>query len=249
MDGITNFFRHNLFDLAREVYRAADGRTSRRDFWMFFLAYILIYMAISFVSGLLVFIPFVGSLLVGVLVLAGWVLAIVMQVPFIVLGIRRLHDADMSGWLLFLCPILVGFILLALGGTPGPNRHGPQPVLRPHPGAGWAPLPPGAAYGPPYSQQPYGGPPPQGYPPQQAPGGYAPPQGGYPPQAPGGYAPPPGGYAPPQGGYPPQAPGGYPPPQGGSQPQAQPGGPGPGSLSLDKTGGPGKPGGGGPNNP
>lgn len=60
-------------------------------------------------------------------------------VPSIAVSIRRLHDRDMSGWwylgltLAGLIPI-IGFlasiallVLMALPGTPGPNRFGPDP--------------------------------------------------------------------------------------------------------------------------
>jgi uncharacterized membrane protein YhaH (DUF805 family) len=45
------------------------------------------------------------------------------------LAVRRMHDSDKSGWLLLLgiIPILgtiAVIVLLALPGTPGPNRHG-----------------------------------------------------------------------------------------------------------------------------
>jgi len=60
-------------------------------------------------------------------------------IPSIAVGVRRLHDRDMSGWWylgLFVGMIipLVNFIaaiaflvLMLLPGTPGPNRFGPDP--------------------------------------------------------------------------------------------------------------------------
>lgn len=54
-------------------------------------------------------------------------------IPYIAVGIRRLHDLDQTGWwyLLSLIP-LAGGILLAIWfmfkGTDGPNRFGPDPL-------------------------------------------------------------------------------------------------------------------------
>jgi uncharacterized membrane protein YhaH (DUF805 family) len=66
-----------------------------------------------------------------------WFLAII--VPGIAVGVRRLHDRNMSGWwylgfiVLSLVPV-IGFIasiamivIFLLPGTPGPNKYGPDP--------------------------------------------------------------------------------------------------------------------------
>ncbi|WP_281268499.1 DUF805 domain-containing protein [Thermasporomyces composti] len=52
--------------------------------------------------------------------------------PALGVAIRRLHDTNRSGWWVLLALIpLVGWIwlivLLALPGTQGPNKHGPDP--------------------------------------------------------------------------------------------------------------------------
>ncbi|MGD1889754.1 MAG: DUF805 domain-containing protein [Cyclobacteriaceae bacterium] len=49
--------------------------------------------------------------------------------------IKRLHDADMSGWFGLLClvPLVnlgLAFILLFKDGTPGPNKYGEDPKGR-----------------------------------------------------------------------------------------------------------------------
>lgn len=47
-------------------------------------------------------------------------------IPTLAVQIRRLHDQDNSGW--FILIPLVNFILIGfIGGTPGPNRFGPNP--------------------------------------------------------------------------------------------------------------------------
>ena len=54
--------------------------------------------------------------------------------PSLALAVRRLHDGDRSGWWLLLgLTVIGGLVLLVfylLDGTPGPNRHGPDPKGR-----------------------------------------------------------------------------------------------------------------------
>lgn len=65
--------------------------------------------------------------------LLGAPVSLAMLLPNIAVGMRRLHDRDMSGWwyLLILVPILGTLLLLWLfvqKGTDGPNRFGPDPL-------------------------------------------------------------------------------------------------------------------------
>lgn len=63
---------------------------------------------------------------------ASTVLVAVLFLPSVSVSIRRLHDADLSGWLYLLIFVpLVGpliiFMLAATPGSHGPNRFGPAP--------------------------------------------------------------------------------------------------------------------------
>jgi uncharacterized membrane protein YhaH (DUF805 family) len=56
------------------------------------------------------------------------------MLPSIAVGVRRLHDRDMSGWwyLLVLIPLIGGLIQLFFfvqKGTEGPNRFGSDPTV------------------------------------------------------------------------------------------------------------------------
>jgi uncharacterized membrane protein YhaH (DUF805 family) len=82
---------------------------------------------------------------VGVILLCLWGLGTI--IPSLAVMVRRLHDRDMSGWYLLgfivvaivlsmipLGAILVflleigWIVLMALPGTPGPNKYGPDPL-------------------------------------------------------------------------------------------------------------------------
>ncbi|MCL2503906.1 MAG: DUF805 domain-containing protein [Coriobacteriia bacterium] len=111
--------------LSKEAFQNAlefEGRASRRDFWLPFLA---------------------GSILPVVLVLAApdwsafymWLAYALMAALGLVMlptAVRRLHDSEMSGyWLLLLLTGGGGFflaLLLLRPSSPEVNRYGPPPV-------------------------------------------------------------------------------------------------------------------------
>lgn len=126
-------------------YATFNGRASRSEFWFFYLFVIIVSAILSVIdsaAGLRVgasseeivingtAIPLVSA---GVGVLST-IFAIAMLIPFLAVGVRRLHDSDKSGWLLLLgyvliCACGIGLILLivlwVLKGTPGDNKYGP----------------------------------------------------------------------------------------------------------------------------
>ena len=131
-------------------YAQFTGRSRRKEFWMFTLLNIIVYAVILtlmiMTSGASMFadadptnpLSAYGAMFSGVgLLLAVWALAVL--IPGIAVSVRRLHDRDMSGWwylgfiVLSFIP-LVGIIasiaflvVMALPGTPGANRFGPDP--------------------------------------------------------------------------------------------------------------------------
>ncbi|MGR3484777.1 MAG: DUF805 domain-containing protein [Paracoccaceae bacterium] len=110
-------------------YADFGGRARRAEYWMFFLFYILIFIAAAIVDVILG----LWSIQSGIGLLSG-IVALAHFVPSIALGVRRLHDRDMSGWwmLLALVPLanLALLILFMLDGTAGPNRFGADPKGR-----------------------------------------------------------------------------------------------------------------------
>ena len=115
-----------FFDAIRNHYIDFKGRSTRRQFWMFVLFYVVFAM---------------GALLVERSLGLGYgagpgplysIFTLGVFLPSVGIAVRRLHDTGKSGWfvLLFLIPIignLVVLILCALRGEEGDNQWGPDP--------------------------------------------------------------------------------------------------------------------------
>jgi uncharacterized membrane protein YhaH (DUF805 family) len=106
-----------------ERYAEFSGRSSRAEFWWYFLANLIIGIVLNVLTSVssIFWVPYVIYSL-GVLI------------PGLAVGVRRLHDTDRSGWWLLIALVpIVGIIVLIVfwagEGTPGPNRYGaPAPV-------------------------------------------------------------------------------------------------------------------------
>ncbi len=110
-------------------YAEFGGRSSRREYWMFFLAILLLATVLAIVAAIL---SASSGMSFGAMFLTLYALpGLALLVPNIALHVRRFHDQDRRGWfyLLILIPYLGGLIVLifmALPGTVGPNRYGDQ---------------------------------------------------------------------------------------------------------------------------
>ncbi|GGJ40975.1 DUF805 domain-containing protein [Paenarthrobacter histidinolovorans] len=99
-------------------YTAFSGRASRSEYWWWTLvnAIVLIVLNILMTSGLSI--DSAGTPVLGPVYVVGLVLAVVWGlatlVPSIALIVRRLHDANLSGWLALLVVIPVVAIVFAL---------------------------------------------------------------------------------------------------------------------------------------
>lgn len=120
----------NWFDwmvLPLRKYADFTGRSSRKEFWMF----MLLALIVSFACMIYFAIDEDGPL--GKLAIIALVVVILgTLVPSIAVTARRFHDLDKSGWfaLLWLVPYLgvLVFIPMAIEGTRGDNRFGPDPL-------------------------------------------------------------------------------------------------------------------------
>lgn len=116
-------------------YADFQGRSQRKEFWMFALfvfivVFVLQILAGVFAAGSMSVDPNTGAVVGGAgmgligIILILFYLAIL--VPSIAVGVRRMHDQDKSGW--FILVPIYNLILYCTPGTPGPNRYGPDPL-------------------------------------------------------------------------------------------------------------------------
>ncbi|VXC91118.1 DUF805 domain-containing protein [Sphingomonas sp. AX6] len=113
-------------------YAEFSGRSRRKEYWLFHLAIIVVFVAVVILfggSGVL-FDPYsVGSSVTGVVVV---IAALALVIPSLAVQVRRFHDQNRSGWFVLIGFIpyvgsLIVFIFILLPGTPGDNRFGPNP--------------------------------------------------------------------------------------------------------------------------
>ena len=106
-----------------ERYAEFTGRSSRAEFWWYFLANLIIGIVLNLLTtaSWIFWVPYV-------------IYSLAVLIPGLAVGIRRLHDTDRVGWWLLIALIpIVGIIVLIVfwagEGTPGPNQYGaPEPV-------------------------------------------------------------------------------------------------------------------------
>ena len=119
----------NWYLAAVRKYAVFQGRARRKEYWYFFLFYVIfVWLALflDFVFGTL-------SMELEIGLLSGC-FSIAMAAPYVGVSVRRLHDTDRSGWWFWLQLIpIVGtiwyFVLLVLDGQAGDNRFGADPKL------------------------------------------------------------------------------------------------------------------------
>lgn len=116
----------------KENYSNFSGRARRKEFWMWYLFYVIVLIVAVILDGVL------GTgfeLGYGVTSPYGWIYliaALAHVIPGLAVSVRRLHDVGKSGWfmLIALVPIIGGIWLLVLACTDGDsseNAYGPSP--------------------------------------------------------------------------------------------------------------------------
>lgn len=113
------------------VRRYADfsGRSRRKEFWMFQLGIVLLYIAVVILGAIL---GAISETRAGIVMIIFAIAMLGLIIPSLAVAVRRLHDQDKSGWMILLgfIPLIGGIILLVFyctEGTPGPNQYGPDP--------------------------------------------------------------------------------------------------------------------------
>ena len=131
----------SFFDAIQTVwskYAIFSGRASRPEFWWWTLFTVLLSILMGFMDEALTeaateaawgYAPFAEILWVEPL---GLITSMVLMLPSISVGVRRLHDIDRSGWwyLIILIPIIGALVLLywwVLPSTKDINSYGVPP--------------------------------------------------------------------------------------------------------------------------
>ncbi len=130
-------------------YANFGGRTSRKEFWIFALFFVVVTQLANWIDGL----DNENVTLALRMAITELTVTLALILPMISASVRRLHDSNRSGWmilvmylpylswlvsqgnapgeLLALGAFLIGFVAvviqLALPGTPGENRFGRPP--------------------------------------------------------------------------------------------------------------------------
>lgn len=103
-------------------YADFSGRASRSEYWWFALFTAIPSMIMEMTNK---------NESLGALSLIAAVAVLVLLLPSIAVGVRRLHDVDRSGWsmLIGLIPLagLLVLIWMCRAGDSGSNRFGPAP--------------------------------------------------------------------------------------------------------------------------
>ncbi len=123
----------------QDNYANFNGRARRKEYWMFYLFYVLILIAAMMADNILGLNWTVGTGRSEIDTGYGWLYIITVLahiVPSLACAVRRLHDTGKSGWflLLSLIPILGTIILLVflcLAGDSGDNAYGSSPKAEP----------------------------------------------------------------------------------------------------------------------
>jgi uncharacterized membrane protein YhaH (DUF805 family) len=97
-------------------YANFNGRARRKEYWMFVLFHIIIFVVLE---GLAIGLQ---SMIFGLILM---VYALGTLIPALAVTIRRMHDVSKSGWF---CLIPIYSLILAVtDSTPGANEYGPNP--------------------------------------------------------------------------------------------------------------------------
>ncbi len=113
-------------------YVQFNGRARRSEYWGFYLFAVLSFilaMVIDGVISVMLSVTFGEEMALPIFTVL-FLLAVIL--PNLAVTARRLHDQDLSGWLILLgmIPYVGGLILLVfmfIDGKPMTNKHGPSP--------------------------------------------------------------------------------------------------------------------------
>ena len=110
---------YGYFMAALKNYAGFSGRATVREYWMFVLMYIIIYILLVVVAGIIK-LPIIPALF-----------GLALLIPSIAICVRRLHDTGKTGWLTLIGLIpIVGLVLIYFLIQPSveDNQYGPKKI-------------------------------------------------------------------------------------------------------------------------
>lgn len=104
-------------------YAVFQGRARRKEYWMFFLFNLIISIILTAVESM----TDLSQILTGIY-------SLIVLIPSLAVGARRLHDTGRTGWwlLLNLIPIIGAIVIIVFtcqDSEPGANKYGPNPKM------------------------------------------------------------------------------------------------------------------------
>lgn len=116
-----------------EKYADFRGRARRKEYWMFYLFYMLTIFILGIAAALVASLK--NDIATGTMIVIIVLFVLASIVPSWAITARRFHDVDMSGWwqLLNLIPYvgpIIVFVFMVLPGTKGVNRFGGDPIIQ-----------------------------------------------------------------------------------------------------------------------
>lgn len=113
--------------LVWKKYFQFNGRSRRKELWMFTLFNCLVFLVLGVASAALK-----ESGIGRILCILCLIYALAVIIPCLAVGVRRLHDTGRSGWwwLIDLVPFVGPVILIVfwvMDSEPGANKYGPNP--------------------------------------------------------------------------------------------------------------------------
>jgi len=116
----------NWYLTVLKKYAEFSGRARRKEYWMFTLVNMLIYVALIILDAI------VGAKVGGGVGILAALYMLGVLLPSLGVAVRRLHDTGRSGWwlLISLVPVVGAIVILiftVLDSKPETNQYGPSP--------------------------------------------------------------------------------------------------------------------------
>jgi uncharacterized membrane protein YhaH (DUF805 family) len=89
-------------------YADFNGRSQRKEYWMFVLFMVIVAVVLSFLEGAVG----LSGMVLGVYGPLSAIFALAVLIPSLAVGVRRLHDTDRSGWWLLSVYVPYGLVIV-----------------------------------------------------------------------------------------------------------------------------------------